>query len=187
MKVVLSDKKGIAAAVNILNNGGVIVYPTDTAYALGGIFDKKKVLDRILKIKNRQDEKFTLVCSSLIQVQKFFKFSLEQEKMAKKFWPGPLSITVGNKFAVRVPDNDLAKELARQVGKPLIATSANLTGNQKNFYKIEDIVSEFENKKDQPDLFLDGGQIEKVEPSTLVKVFRGEIKVLRQGSIKVKS
>ena len=77
MKVVKPNKPGIKQAVQILKRGGVVVYPTDTAYGLGGIYNSKKVITQILKIKKRKDEKFTLIASSLNQVKKFFKIKLK--------------------------------------------------------------------------------------------------------------
>ena len=71
MLVVKPNKIGVQQAVKVLRRGGVIVYPTDTAYALGGIFNLSEVTQEILKIKKRRAQKFTLVSSSLYQVQKF--------------------------------------------------------------------------------------------------------------------
>ncbi len=145
MTIVKPNKIGVQQAVKVLKNGGVIVYPTDTAYALGGIFDSKKVTQKILKIKNRKDQKFTLIASSLKQVERFFKLNSAQKKLARKFWPGPLSIVVSNRFAVRVPKNKIARSLARQAGKPIVATSANLSG-QPTLYDSKKIIKQFQCK-----------------------------------------
>lgn len=185
MKIVKPDKLGIQEAVEILRRGGTVVYPTDTAYALGGMFDSKKVTKNILAIKNRTDEKFTLICSSLNQVKKFFKLDNFSLKLAKKYWPGPLSIVVSDKFAVRVPANKLARILAQRAGKPLVATSANLSGNN-NLYNSAKVIEEFEGRQYQPDLIIDAGILPKIKPSTLVKVEGLKVKVIRIGLIKPK-
>jgi len=184
MKIVLPNRQGLKSAVGILKDEGVIIFPTDTAYGLGGIFNSPKVINKILKIKKRQDRKFTLACSSLNQVEKFFKLNVEQRRLAKEFWPGPLSIVVSSKLAVRVPDNKLGRQLAQLVGKPLIATSANLSG-QKNIYDSQKVIREFVKRKHQPDLIIAGGKLKKVKPSTVVKIEKGEIKIVRRGSIKI--
>lgn len=192
MKVVKPNKSGIKEAAAVLKRGGVIVYPTDTAYGLGGIYNLKKVTSKILKIKKRKDEKFTIISSSLSQVEKFFKLNSLQKKLAKKYWPGPLSIVVSSKFAARVPKNKIALALARQVGKPLIATSANLTGKQ-TIYDSKKIIKKFASKKNfrlysarqEPDLIIDSGRLKKIKTSTIVKVSNREIKVLRKGSVKL--
>ena len=168
--------KIIRHATEILKSGGVIVYPTDTAYALGGIFDNKKVTKKILELKKRKDEKFTLIASSLNQVEKFFNLNKLQLQLAKKHWPGPLSIVVSNKFAVRVPKCKIAQQLAKGAGNPLIATSANLTGEQTP-YNVSKVV--------QADLILDTGKLKKNKPSTIVRVNNNKIKVLRQGGVLV--
>ncbi|NUM25561.1 MAG: L-threonylcarbamoyladenylate synthase [Candidatus Buchananbacteria bacterium] len=185
MKVVKSDQSGISQAVKILKQGGVIVYPTDTAYALGGLFDSKRVTKNILRIKNRKDEKFTLIASSVNQAKTFFKLSGTNLKLAKKYWPGPLSIVVNGRFAVRVPANSIARRLALRAGRPLIATSANLSGG-KNLYSAKAVIAEFQNQKYQPQLVIDAGNLPKIKPSTLVKVEGSQLEVIRIGLIKPK-
>ena len=176
------DKKDWQEIIDVLKNYGVIVYPTDTAYALGGIFESSKVINQVLKIKKRKDKKFTLVASSLSQVEKYFKLNSLQKKLAKKYWPGPLSIVVSKNYAVRVPDNNVASQLCQKIKKPLIASSANLSG-QKPTYDVKKIIKEFSNKKNQPMLILDTGKLKKTKPSTVVLVQNNKIKVIRRGTI----
>lgn len=184
MKIVKPTKAGILQAVKILKNHGVIIYPTDTAYALGGFFNSPKAIKKILQIKKRGDNKFTLVASSLNQVEKFFKLNKTQKDLAKKFWPGPLSLVVSKKFAVRVPKNKIAKDLAKLAGLPLIATSANISGRQ-TLYDIQKVIKEFQKTKNQPDLIIDSGRLKKIETSTIVSVVKKEIKILRAGAVKI--
>lgn len=184
MKIVKPTKIGIKQAVAILKRDGVVVYPTDTAYAIGGVFDSKKIQKRILKIKGRKDDKFTLVASSLCQVQKFFKLNALTKELAKKFWPGPLSLVVSSRFAVRVPGNKIAQALAKGAGRPLIATSANLSG-QKALYSSQEIIKQFDNQKSQPDLVVEAGRLKKIRISTIVSADQGKVKIFRAGSIKL--
>jgi L-threonylcarbamoyladenylate synthase len=184
MEIVKPNKIGIQKSIEVLRKNGTVVYPTDTAYALGGIFNSPKVVKDILKIKNRKDNKFTIVASSLYQVKKFFKFNSLQKKLAKQYWPAPLSIIVSVRFAVRVPKNKLCQQLSRAVGKPLIATSANLSG-KKTLYDSKLIIKEFQNKKNQPDIIIDAGRLNKVKTSTIVLI-KDEVQVLRSGSVVIK-
>ncbi len=184
MQILKPNKFGIQQAVRVLKRGGVVIYPTDTAYALGGIFDSKKVTAKILKIKNRSDKKFTIIASSLAQVEKNFKLNHWQKKLAKKYWPGPLSLVVSSRFAVRVPKNKVALTLVREVGKPLIATSANVSG-QKTLYDSKEIVNQFSGKKNTPDIILSSGKFKKIKTSTVVKVSNNKIEVLRAGAVKI--
>ncbi len=184
MEIVKANRTGIAKAVKILQRGGIVVYPTDTAYALGGIFNSRKVSNKILKIKERRDSKFTLVASDFEQVKKNFNLNREQIRLVKKYWPAALSMVVSKKFAVRVPGNKVARALAKGVGKPLIATSANLSG-QKTLYSSREIIRQFKNKKNVPDLLLDAGALKKIEVSTIAVVKKNKVEILRQGSVKL--
>jgi len=184
MKLVLPNEAGISEAIKILKGGGVVVYPTDTAYGLGGIFNKKKVVSRVLKIKNRTNKKFTVICSDLLQAKKFFKLKPSEMILAKRYWPGPLSIAVSFQFAIRVPKNKVARELAQKVGQPLIATSANLSGKKDQYLALA-VFKEFKNKKHQPDLIVNAGRLKTVKPSTLVKIVKNKVVVLRQGPVKI--
>lgn len=195
MQIVKANKKSIAQAVEILRQGGVIVYPTDTAYALGGVFDNPRVLRRVLKIKKRKDIKYTLIAASILQAGKFFHLTQIQKDFVKKYWPGPLSLVVSPKYAIRVPRNTIACELARLAGKPIIATSANVSGG-KTPYSVREVVRQFfptlptSPKKgggdDMPDLILNAGRLKKILPSTIIRVYgNGEAQVIRKGGIKL--
>ncbi|MFA6382172.1 MAG: L-threonylcarbamoyladenylate synthase [Candidatus Buchananbacteria bacterium] len=186
MIIVKPTQAGILQAVRVIKKGGVIVYPTDTAYALGGIFNFKKVNAKILKIKKRKDDKFTLIAADLSQVRKFFKLNQNQKKLAKECWPGPLSLVISRRFAVRVPKNLVALKLAKLAGRPIIATSANLAGG-KTPYRVSEAIKQFANQKNQPDLIIDAGQLAKRKVSTVVKITKNKIEILRAGEIKIKS
>ena len=166
------NKKDIKKAVQIIKKGGVVVYPTDTAYAIGGKFNSPKVIEKILKIKKRQDEKFTLIASSLYQVEKYFKLNKYQKKAAKKYWPGPTSIIVSNKYAVRVPKSKLARDLAKHVGFPLIATSANIS-KQKTIYNINNL------KLKGFDYIINNGVLPKRPVSAILDCSSKKIKKIR--------
>lgn len=174
------DKKDFIFAAKILKTGGVIVYPTDTAYALGCKFRNKLGIKTILKIKGRKDTKFTLIAASLQQVKKFFNLNSLQITLAKKYWPGPLSIVVNKKYAVRVPANEIARDLARKAGEPLIATSYNKSGAPETYYLSKQMLN-----NQQPDFMINIGRLKKRPPSTIIKIQRDKVLILRQGPIKL--
>ncbi|MFA5358337.1 MAG: L-threonylcarbamoyladenylate synthase [Patescibacteria group bacterium] len=184
MLIVKPSKKGIDQAVRWLRAGGVIVYPTDTAYGLGGVIGNPAVVRRVLRIKKRRDRKFTVVCADLNQAKKFFRLNKLAARLAKKYWPGPLSIVVSSSFSIRVPANKLTQKLVKLAGRPLIATSANLSGNAAP-YSGRVVIKEFKNQKNQPDLVINSGKLKKTSPSTIVKIRGEKIEVLRQGSVKI--
>ena len=184
MQHLTTTPRDLTTAVRLLHSGAVIVFPTDTSYGLGGLFNSKKVTAAILKIKGRKDEKFSLIAGSLAQVERFFSLSPAQKKLARQYWPGPLSIVVDRRFSVRVPANGIARSLARRVGKPLIATSANLTG-QSALYDSKKIMTLFVNRRYQPAAIIDDGRLPRRRPSTVVVVSNGKLTVVRRGAITI--
>ncbi|TSC76139.1 MAG: tRNA threonylcarbamoyladenosine biosynthesis protein [Parcubacteria group bacterium Gr01-1014_31] len=168
-----------------LRRGGVIVFPTDTAYAVGGRYDRSAVTRRVLEIKGRSDRRFTLVAASLAQVQRHFWLRPAALALARRFWPGPLSIVVSRRFAVRVPAHSLARQLAQRAGAPLIASSANRTGGRTP-YRFSAVCSQL--REIPPDLLLNGGTLPKRKPSTVVRVDgRGALKIIRAGSVRLRA
>jgi len=185
MKIVSIKNTGEAnalkQAVAVLRSGGVVVYPTDTAYALGGIYSNTRVRKKIMEIKGRKDEKFTLIASSASQAEKFFPFTAKQKKIARALWPSPLSLVVTSQFAVRVPNQAFARKLARAAGAPLVATSANVSGGH-NPYSALRTAKAFSGKDAEPDMIIDAGILLKVQPSAVVRVLHsGEIEIIRKG------
>jgi len=171
-------------AIKILRAGGVIVYPTDTAYALGGAYNRPSVIRRVLAIKGksrRGNQKFTLVASSLAQVERHFRLSKAVKRIARQYWPGPFSIVVSQKFSIRVPASPVARMLARQAGVPLIATSANRSGGTTP-YSVSAALRQLRGQP-QPDLVVNAGPLPKQKTSTIVRVDgRGKVTVLRNGA-----
>ena len=173
----------IRAAGRWLSLGGVVVYPTDTTYALGGRYDVRAVARRVLQIKGRRDRKFTLVAASLRQVRRHFRLPPASLALARRHWPGPLSLVVSSRFAVRVPAHAVARRLAQLAGAPLIASSANRTGGNAP-YRCSAVRSQFCGVL--PDLLLDGGTLPKRRPSTIVRVDgKGRIEIVRPGAVSV--
>lgn len=204
------DKRIIKEAVDILNNGGVIIYPTDTAYALGCDAGNENAAAKVLKIKKRKNAKsLPVIVSDIKMAKKFFFLNNKEAKLAKKFWPiygfklispnkGKISLVLpssismaknvmanDNTIAVRVPLSKWAQELAFRLGRPIVSTSANLSGANA-CYTIQDIEKSLDNRLKQVDLLLDAGELCKVLPSTIVRVKEEEIEILREGSAKVK-
>lgn len=169
-------------AAAVIRRGGVVVYPTDTAYALGGRFDSRAVAKRVMAIKGRKDPKFTLVAGSSAQVQRFFSLNQKEKMLTRQHWPGSLSLVVSRRYAVRVPSDAISRRLALLAKSPLIATSANVMG-QPNPYSAASVQRQFAHGL-QPDLVLDAGRLPKRKPSTVVSVDgRGRLRVIRAGAV----
>lgn len=195
-------KKIIQAAVNYLKKGGVIVYPTETAYALGCDATNMWVVRRVFKIKKRPLGKtLPLIAGSLAMVKRYCRLAGLEQKLAKKHWPGPLTLILRYKtqktryklakgvmakdktVAIRVSGGKIARALSRRLGRPIISTSANLAGGGE-CYSVPEVKKQLGR---QPEiLILDGGRLKKRKPSTIAKIKDGRVEVLRQGSIKIK-
>lgn len=176
----------LAAVAKHVRAGGIVIYPTDTAYAIGCVFNNRSAIRRIMQFKGRTDPKFTLIAASLEQVEKHFRLNSVQRALAKKYWPGPLSIVVNKKFAVRVPDEATARSLAKQVGAPLLATSFNKTG-EAAIYSLDSRRVNLQLIASLPDdaVIINAGRLQKRKPSTVVEVKRQQIHIHRKGPIHV--
>lgn len=198
MNIVPINKKTIRQAIRILKQGGSVVFPTETAYGLAVDTSNKKAIKKVFNIKQRSPEKsLPWIAASLAMAKKYVKFSPLAMKLAKKYWPGPLTMVLPNRFdrltagkkgrgtvALRVSANKIAKRLSAGLDKPIISTSANISG-LPTCYSAGVVLKQFAKKSLAPDLILDAGQLPKRQPSTIIKITRGKIKILRQGKIKL--
>ena len=187
-------------AIKYLQEGKAVVYPTDTAYGLGVDATNLKAVKQLYKIKGRSFKKpVHVVINGLAMAKKYAKFDRVAEKLFKKFWPGPLTLVLESRIwnteygkilsagaatiGIRVPNNRFALELVKRFGKPITATSANISGG-KTPYTIQDVLSQFQDKKYQPDLCVDAGKLPFIKPSTIVSFDeKGKLKVLREGPL----
>ena len=184
------DKGGIRKATSIVEKGGIIVFPTDTVYGIGCDPYNENAIKKIYKIKLREKTKaLPVLVYSKETVSKIVNFDKQSEKLAEKFWPGPLtlilnltenklkkSLNLDKKIALRVPNNNCALELLKKCNI-LIGTSANISG-QEPFTDPSECYQNIEGF----DLFLDGGKILGV-PSTIVEIINGEAKIQREGML----
>jgi L-threonylcarbamoyladenylate synthase len=137
-------------ALKALRRGGVIAFPTDTVYGIGALLSRPKAIARIYKIKKRPRSKpLQVLVSSLRQAQELGEFNAQALKLAKEYWPGPLTLVVNKKKSVpsivstgktvglRVPAHRTIIDLIRKVG-PIVATSANIS-MQQPFRTVKEI------------------------------------------------
>jgi tRNA threonylcarbamoyl adenosine modification protein (Sua5/YciO/YrdC/YwlC family) len=188
-------EKSIAEIVNCLKNGGIIIYPTDTVYALGGDITQPKVLEKICKLKGIKLEKanFSFVCSNLSHLSEFTKpIPNHIFRIMKKALPGPYTFILGanknvpkllkqNKdtIGIRVPDNLICKAIVEQLGNPIISTSLHDSSDDilEYFSDPEVIHNEYEKKVD---IVVDGG-FGNIYASTVIDCSGDEIIVVREG------
>ena len=179
---------------NILKEGGIVVFPTETVYGIGADATNDKAVEKIFKAKGRPQDNPLIVHISDYEMLKYVATNINniEKKLMDKFWPGPLTIILksNNKVAdsvtagldtvgVRMPSNDIALKIIEASNRPIAAPSANVSGRPSGT-KIEDIYSEL---KDRIDLFVDGGPTDIGIESTVVKVENNTAIILRPGKI----
>lgn len=190
-----SDPKAVLYAMDVLKHHGVVAFPTDTVYGLGaGVRDIRGV-DRLYGVKGREHTKAIAVLLSTPDQLPEVSLDLSErvEKIARAFWPGPLTLIVHrhprvpeivsstDTLGVRIPDHPFARLLMDTTG-PLAVTSANLSG-ANNTVTAQEVLDQLDGRID---LVLDGGQTPGGVPSTVLDCTNEELKVLREGPISLK-
>lgn len=182
----------IRRALEILRAGGLVAFPTDTVYGVGALAFDGKAVQSIYTAKDRPIEKAIPVLIG--DMEDLDKIAIDipnmAQKLASRFWPGPLTILVPKKLGlpkavsataavgVRVPDHDIARALLRAAG-PIAVTSANIAG-QASPTAAEQVFAQLGGRIA---LIIDGGKTPGGTPSTLVDCTGDEIRILRRGPI----
>lgn len=182
----------IRRAVEILREGGIIVYPTDSCYALGCAIGDKTAMDRIIRIRRLDDRhNFTLVCRDLSELGDYAKVGNQAFRLLKSHTPGPFTfihkatklvprrlqnprrLTIG----IRVPDHVIAQALLTELGEPMLSTSLILPGQELPLIDPFEMRTQLDHLVD---LVIDGGAC-GIEPTTVVDMVEDTPLVIRQG------
>lgn len=191
--------KDVTKAVNILKDGGIIIYPTDTVYAMGCDALNVRAVEKICKIKgiNPQKSNLSIICPDLSNISEYAKVNNTVFKLMKRNLPGPFTFILNattslpkiyknrKEVGIRVPDNAITLKLVSELGNPILTASVRelkIGGSQKDDFMEyctdpELIHEEYGNTVD---LVIDGGY-GGWEPSTIVDCTGDEIVILRQG------
>ncbi|WP_285258922.1 L-threonylcarbamoyladenylate synthase [Halopseudomonas bauzanensis] len=182
----------IRQAVEVVRDGGVIAYPTDSAYALGCHLGDKNALERIRRLRQLDDKhNFTLVCRDLSELGTYAKVDNATFRLLKNNTPGPYTFILHattevprrllhpkrRTIGLRIPDHQLTLALLEALGEPLMSVTLQLPGESLPLTDPEDIRERLDK---QVDLIIDGGAC-TVEPTTVVALLDGEIEVRRIG------
>ncbi|MCA2018516.1 threonylcarbamoyl-AMP synthase [Vibrio tritonius] len=183
----------ISQAVAIVRNGGVIVYPTDSGYAIGCQLENKHALERICQIRRLSDDhNFSLMCRDLSELSIYARVDNTAFRLLKNNTPGPYTfIFKGTKevprrlmnskrktIGIRVPNNKIALDLLEAMGEPLMSTSLILPGNSVTESDPEEIRDRLEHAVD---VILNGGYLGE-QPTTVVDFSDDDIRIERLGS-----
>lgn len=181
-------------AVEALRAGGVVLHPTETCYGFAVDIFNVDALKKLYELKGRDAAKpISILVSGLEMAKKFGLFSEKAIELAEKYWPGPLTIVVprsenlpqflnpGDNFVgIRCSSDSFSLELVKGLGGPVTTTSANLSGAAP-LYSAD--LGVFGEKAVLIDCVVDGGELVKNGPSTVVRVVGDEVVMLRQGGL----
>ena len=187
------DDEGIKKTSQIIEKGGIVIFPTDTVYGIGCNPYNENSVKKIYEIKSRTELKSLPVLAYSLDVVKEIALIDEfTEKIIEKYWPGPLtlileltdqklkkSLNLGNKIAVRIPDSKCTLKLLEKC-RLLVGTSANISGNS-SYTNPDECIKNIKNY----DMFLNGGIITSKGESTIIEIENEEIKIIREGALKI--
>lgn len=190
-------KTDIDRAVAHLQAGGIILYPTESSYAFGVDATNSQAVKLLQKLKRRLPVKpFPLIVADIAMAKKFAHLSGLAAKLAIKHWPGPLTLVLParrvfpggvkntqNEIAVRVSSQLVARNLSKSLGRPLVATSANVS-NRPAGYSLTAIKKQFNVREWRQVLALNSGSLPLRPVSTIIKITKSGLKLIRRGAIK---
>jgi L-threonylcarbamoyladenylate synthase len=191
------DESILKQVIKIIDSGGVVCFPTETVYALAADASNSKAVDRIYDIKGRNSSKpLSVLVGDIYQAKRIVHFNERAQKLALRFFPGPLTMVLNTKphhnlapninreigtVGIRMPSHALSLKILKASGKAIVGTSANLSGgsvvnaaNPKNVIKAIG---------DKIDIMVDQGETELGIDSTIVDLSTDETKLLRVGAI----
>ncbi|MFD0861910.1 L-threonylcarbamoyladenylate synthase [Sungkyunkwania multivorans] len=187
------NPKEIARVVKILRDGGLVIYPTDTVYGLGCDITKTKSLERIARIKGVKLEKanFSFICADLSNMSDYVKqIDTATFKILKRALPGPYTFVLpGNNdlpkvfkkkktVGIRVPDNNIARMLVRELGNPIVSTSIYDEDELLEYTTDPELI--LEKWENLVDAVVDGGYGDNIA-STVIDLSSDEPQVIREG------
>lgn len=187
------SEASLLKVAEVLRNGGLVIYPTDTVYGLGCDITNTKALERIAKIKGIKLEKanFSFICSDLSNLSDYVKqIDTSTFKILKRALPGPYTfILPGNNdlpkefrkkktVGIRVPDNEIIIEIVKMLGNPIVSTSIHDEDEVLEYSTDPELI--FEKWQHLVDLVIDGGYGDNI-PSTIIDLSGFEPEVIREG------
>ena len=189
-----TNLREIQKIVEILRDGGTIIYPTDTVYGMGCDITKPKAVEKIARFKGMKVEKtnFSFICSNLSHLSDYTRpISNQLFKLMNRNLPGPFTFILeannnvpkyfkGKKktVGIRVPDNNIIRMIVEELGNPILSTSIHGDDDIVEYYTDPELIHE--KFKDLVDVVIDGGPGE-LEPSTIINCTEGEIVLEREG------
>ncbi len=187
------NPKEIEKVVNVLKNGGLIIYPTDTVYGLGCDICNNKALEKIAKLKNVRLDKadFSFICYDLSNLSVYVKqIDTPTYKILKRALPGPYTFILKGSnnlpkafkkkktVGIRIPDNNIIREIVKELGNPIITTSIRDDDDVIEYTTDPELI--YEKWGSKVDLVIDGGYGDNY-PSSIIDLTKDEIEIVREG------
>jgi L-threonylcarbamoyladenylate synthase len=189
--------KVLEETARTIKNGGLVVYPSDTVYILAVDPTNEKAVKKLLGFKERWTGKaISIAVLNKKMAEEYVELSENGQNIYSNLLPGPFTIVSKGKhktakgieaengtLGIRIPDNKYINDLVKKLGKPITATSANLSGRTPN-YSVKGFLKTLSKKKiEMIDLIVDAGKLPKNKPSTVIDATEPEIKILRRGDL----
>jgi len=186
------NPKEVEKVINILKDGGIVIYPTDTVYAMGCDALNVRAIEQICKIKNinPQKTKLSIICEDLSNISEYAKVSNNVFKLMKRNLPGPFTFILNatgslpkiyrnrKEVGIRIPDNNIILTLVRELGNPILTSSVRSKDDLMEYCTDPELIEE--EYAHLVDAVIDGGY-GGLEPSTVVDCTGDEVEIVRQG------
>lgn len=186
----------IVEAAKVMLAGGTVIFPTDTVYGLGCDATSEQAIKKIFKIKSRKTTNpMAVIVRDLEMAKKVAFIDRRLEKALNIIWPGAVTVILWRRYklpealtaneqtiGLRIPDYKLTHLLSENMGRPFVATSANISREQAT-NKIGEILKYFSESFLKPDLVLDAGDLKFSEPSTVLDLSKEKPKIVRIGPV----
>jgi len=192
MEILKVDSQSGKKIVKALEEGKVLVCPTDTVYGLIADATNKKAVARVFQIKGREKTKsIPIFVKDLKMAKQLARITKQQEQFLEKVWPGkvtalllskqtlPHEIEITEKIGLRIPDYPLIAAIFKKFNRPLTGTSANISGFP-SCSDSADVIRQFKARKHQPDILIDAGTLPKSKPSKVVDITEPKQKIIRK-------
>ena len=188
------DEKELKEVIEVLDNDGLVIFPTETVYGIASKATSLKAVDKLYAAKQRpRDKAINIMVGDSKDISKYAKINSEIEtKIIEEFMPGSITLILdkvadfgegftlsNNTIGVRIPNNTIALKILKNISFPLTVPSANIS-NKPAGTEVNDIIDDFKNTVD---IIIDGGKSVDSIPSTIVRVEDNKINILRQGKI----
>lgn len=205
MIILKPEKKNIKGVIEIavraLRQGKTVVFPTDTSYGLAVDATNEVAVRKLFRLKGRSFKKpVHVVVPSVAAGKRLVRWNAAAETLVRNFWPGAVTLVLPlrttdasiHKLAaksgflgLRMPASDIALGLSKQLRLPITATSSNISG-MPDCYSAAEVIEQFINQKNKPDIIIDIGPLPRRKPSTVIKIADGIWEILRQGPVSKK-